>query len=703
MALSPGDWTVTRATKVIAYIGADHTGAATYATVIEFHRWLQGLADDAVAVGDDELDITNIDPSRRSTDNIITLINGYTINDTEAEHLYDGSVIQNGGNDIYDGIVNFGNSDVQIQIIQNGAVLTDDWWNHRATVYGDGGLNFNDSSGISHRFMIKTRTSGADVDGRRLIGTNRTFGKTFGEFKINGTARGNNVFALNDSSDLNNATLIATIAALSDVYINRTDSTETATANSAGQPVLNVSDGSVFAVGDFILIAGDDDEYQITVIASNALTLNHNLSEATSGGEAIYDLAIGFTEIDVNNDTVNEQYYSQWDRGANTINTFYERLKWLSRDGSSEYIYGLSGELFRGITHEVVVTHSSGVLAPVEAVSWDGGTGQMFATNSISASTRIWIQLLTGVAPSGTLAIEGGTSGAIVATATTVTDRSSLVSTPFVGASTGSAIIGSYGLGIEKADLTSADKVFELLSNAQITPPNNVTNTVTGLVHNEDRILLAPWDGSATDTNGDPEITKTLLGIKAANALTTNNITSVFVDATIPSDTPSVGYIRVTDDQGFERRLHYSSWTGDSFIIDTTDGNEDFLGNEAAAANNVYLAYIDELALGDTILATATVSGTAYVIKTTGTTDFTAIGAANSSPGTIFTATGAGSGSGDVYEQLATATFTSVQAGTRNLVLIVRDGASTPIKQYISSWSQTSSDSAISVIRTTDA
>ena len=72
MALTAGDWTITRADGNIRYTGADHNGAATYATVIEFHRWLQGLADDAVAVpaSNDELDITNTDPSRRSTDNI---------------------------------------------------------------------------------------------------------------------------------------------------------------------------------------------------------------------------------------------------------------------------------------------------------------------------------------------------------------------------------------------------------------------------------------------------------------------------------------------------------------------------------------------------------------------------------------------------------------------------------------------------------
>ena len=120
MALDATDWTIDRSTKVIAYTGGDHDSSPTYATVIEFHRWLQDLADDAVASGDDELDITNTDPSRRSTDNIITLINGYTIDETAnnaVEHLYDGSIIMDGGDTIYDGIVNFGNPTVVIQMI----------------------------------------------------------------------------------------------------------------------------------------------------------------------------------------------------------------------------------------------------------------------------------------------------------------------------------------------------------------------------------------------------------------------------------------------------------------------------------------------------------------------------------------------------------------------------------------------------------
>src|SRR3989344_5708094 len=671
MAIVAADWTVTRSTKVIAYTGHVHTGVnPSYATVIEFHRWLQGLADDAVAVpaSSDQLDVTNIDPSRRSTDNIITLINGYTIDQTTSEHLYDGSVIQGtSGSDIWDGIVNFGNKGVLIQLHQNGSVVSDDWWNYSLggsatsapsatvvtdsalstalsnrglgaddligfTLYnttdgshgiitanttgtitvGDGlfggtendfdtsdvykvglGVNRSVSAGISHRWMQKVRTSGTDVDLRKLLGTNRRFGFTYGEFSINGTSRGNNVLALSDSEDLNNATSETTVSGWTDVFIDRTDSTKNASGtNNAGQAVLNVEvgGGASFADGDFIMIGTDNSEYKITSIATDALTLNRNLVVAASASQDIYDLNIGYKSIDVDNNTVNENYYAVWDRGAKTINQFYEYTKYQVADGSTEQVYGLNGELFRGITHEMVVDTPSGNFDAVESVSWTGGTGQMLAINSEAAGTKMWIQLLTGVAPTDEQVVEGLNSGATVTVETGVTaviDRS--ISKPFVGASTGSALIGSYGLALQTADLSSADKVTDL-TNTVISPPNNVTNIVAGLVSGEDRVLVGPWDGSTTDTNGDPAITKTQLTLNTS--LTTDNITSVVVTAAIPSDTPPTGYIRVTDDDGFERRLHYSSWTSSTFTVDTTDGNEDF-GDSAAdatAPRNVWIA-----------------------------------------------------------------------------------------------------------------
>ena len=574
MPIVDSDWSITRSNGNIRYIGDDHGGASpSYATVIEFHRWLQDNADDASSVGDDELDITDENPSNRQTDNIISLLGSYNIDDVAAEHLYDGSIIQTSGAEIYDGIVNYGNSDVQIQIIQNGAVLADDWWN-----FGGGGLNA--TTGISHRFMLKTRTGGSDIDGRRLIGICRRFGYTYNEFSINGTARGNNVLALNDDTDLNNPTAVGTVA----TYDQFTNTTE------------------------------------------------------------------GYVGLDVNNDTTNEFYYSQWSIGGGSvpaspqINDLYEYTKWLTRDGSASTLYGLNGELFRGITHQITYTSLTGTIDDSNPVTFgNGATAQVLADNG---TDTMWVQLLTGVAPSGSDSITQSAPDAASATVNVVTDRSSLIKKPFIGQSTGSAIIGSYGFGVEPTDLSQNDKVFDL-TNTQYSPPNFVTFNVGGLVSGEDRVLVGPWDGVSTDSEGNPAVNVSQLSLNTT--LSTDNITSVEVTAAIPLDTPSTGYIRVEDDNGLYRRLHYSAWTGSTFTIDSTDGQEDFATVNATAANNVWIAYVD-------ILAGST-----------------------------------------------TESFTGVYVSNRNLVVKVRDGGASPIKEFITSAVLGSNGGSVTAIRTSDA
>jgi hypothetical protein len=509
MPIVSADWSIADATKNIRYIGAAHGGGSpSYATVIEFHRWLQDKADDAVFVGDDALDITKTTPSERSTDNIITLLGTYNIDDTAAEHLYDGSIIQSAGAVIYDGIVNYGNTTF-LNLLQNGAIVTSQFWNS----FAPAGFNADATQGISHRFLIKVRTGGADIDGRKLLGMSRQINKTWSEFPIAATARGNNVLALSEADDLNNATAAATIATWTDI-------------------------------------------------------VNDNQ---------------GYVGIDADGNAVNEFYYSNWEIGSRTKNQFYERTKWLTRQGNTTPIYGLPGQVFRGITHEITIDTPTGTFVQPEAVSWAGGAGQLLAINSVTAGTKMWIQLLTGVTPTDNQVITGGTSAATCLVNVTVVSRP--VSVPFVGASTGSAIIGAYGLGIGADDLAAADKVTDLTNTLRV-PPNNVVFSVAGLVVGEDRVLVGPGSGGVLLENQ----------FTLAVARTTDNITTITVNTAIPTDTPSAGTIRVKDNAGLFRRLPYTSYAGSVFTISTTDGNEDFAAVNASIGNSVFISYIDKLA-----------------------------------------------------------------------------------------------------------
>lgn len=643
MAFVAADWSIA-ANGDIRYIGDDHNGAApSYATVIEFHRALQDFADDASASGDDLMDISRLTPSDRSTDNIITLLNGYNIDATAAEHLYDGSIIQNGGNDEWDGIVNFGNPEVELGIIQDGAVLSDDWWNqggHHGTATGgststlvetgagwtvdewigytvrnttDGsqglitsntadtltitdlmyggtantnantntyyivkGLNADAASGISHRFMIKVETAGTNIDNRKVIGFSRTFGKTYAEFSINATANGNNVLAVSDATDLNNAT-----------------------------PPNDIHDSTTPAfVAPFTTITNVTD---------------------------------GYNAIDVNNDTVDEFFYSEWDRGSATINQFYEYTKYVSRyKAETGTIYGIAADLFRGITHELTVTPGSGTWVEPESVTWTGGSGQVLAvdTTTGTSTTKVWIQVLTGSAPtSGTITGNGG------ATATVTAATARALSYPFSGQSTGSALIGSYGLGVEAADLSASD-LMKALDNQTYTPPNNVTFTVGGLVSGEDRVLVTSESGS-TINKSQLSLNTTLSGAAESSVVTT---------AAIPSDTPSSGTIRVVNDSGFDRLLNYTSFSGSTFTLDTTyafNGADEL--DAATAGNNVYITYIDKLAAA------------------------------------------------------ADESFTVVYNADRPLFIRVRDGAGTPIKTFETTGTLGSAGGSTTAIRTSDA
>ncbi len=512
MAFDATDWSIA-SNGNIRYIGDAHGGAApTYCTVLELHRALQNFADDASASGDDLVDINSPNPSERSTDNIVTLLNGYNIDDTAAEHLYDGSITQAGGDVVYAGLVVLGSvvAGTQPQIVQNNALLTNYWGT---------GLNADPASSAIMRLLVKVRTAGADIDGKRLRVQARELGASYAEFSLT-CGLGNNVAALSTVTDLNNQTAAGTIAGWSDV------------ANTEGYQTINLSNGN--------------------------------------GARP---------------------YYSQWDRGSRTIAQLYERGKWIQRRGTSTTIHGINGELFRGITHEWAYdTEASGPFVEDEILSWGtgatAGTGLLLALLDSGTSGTMWIQLLTGVAPSDNVAITGGTSSATCLVNGSVTSRT--VPGTFLGTYTGSAILGAFGIGIQAADLSASDRLTDL-TNTQQAPPNQQTFSVTGVVSGEDRVLVAPNDGS--DGIDYDQLT--------ANGAQTSGASTFVVNETIPADTPPSGTLRILI-SGVRQRVAYSSWTGSTFTLTgTLPGN---VADDAPA----YISYVDKLATATTESFTAT-------------------------------------------------------------------------------------------------
>jgi hypothetical protein len=205
----------------------------------------------------------------------------------------------------------------------------------------------------------------------------------------------------------------------------------------------------------------------------------------------------------------------------------------------------------------------------------------MLAINDVSAPTKMWIQLLTGIAPINNQQILGGTSGATCDVNVTILEKS--ISSPFCGVSTGSSIIGSFGFGIEASDLSALDKVFDL-TGTQRQAPNYQIGTVAGMDVG-DYVLAANNDGGAIDFD-QLTLNTTLSG---------GAVTAIVVTASIPSDTPQTGTIRVQLDTGKYRKVSYTSWASSTFTI----GSTDFTGaNVATAPRNVFISYLDTATSG---------------------------------------------------------------------------------------------------------
>jgi len=544
-----------------------HVSGTTTYTVLELHRYLQDLADASSSSGDDLLDITSGNPSERSTDNIITLNSPYNIDGALAEYLYDGSITQSGGDTVYSGLIVVGSvyGTTTLQVIQDNTLYDGD-----APFWGTG-INIDAANNVLCRMLIKTRDSGADIDGKRIRVSAREWGETYAEFNVT-MGLGNSVAAIFTNEDLNNTTLDTTVA---------------------GWTTITNTEG-----------------YQL---------------------------------IDLNNGDGDQPYYSQWNRDTYTINQLYERAKYIVRRGTAETIHGMDGELFRGITHEIDWDNQtvSDTFDEDETLSW--GTGATAGTGIILADSEAgvdagqtgtsWIQLLTGVPPTDGLQLTGGTSAVTADVNGAPTSRTA--SPVYLGTSTGSALIGAYGIGVEPADLSKDDKLFDL-ANVQRIPPNNVTFTVYGVVSTEDYVLVGPEDGSGGLDYDQMATTATY---------NTSGITSIAVNS-IPADTPTSGTIRIELDDGRYRKVSFTSWTGTTFTIPSTDFTSP---NNATSGNNVFVSYIDTLA-------------------------------------------------DDVSEA-----FTTKYDSSRTLFIRVRDGGASPIKSFETTGTLGSAGGSTTAIRTSDS
>ena len=173
-------------------------GASTEVyTVLALHQWLQDLADDAAAAGNDLLDILGPNPSKLDgprdaavASRLNLLTDGsvaFNLDDTAAQFINFGSVKQQGAFVQYSGLKTIGGivAASPIYVVQSGSKLTKFWANGHVQI------------------LVKVKTANAFIDSGNVTAFSRKWGQTYSHFDVNLSAGGESNAALSTALDGN--------------------------------------------------------------------------------------------------------------------------------------------------------------------------------------------------------------------------------------------------------------------------------------------------------------------------------------------------------------------------------------------------------------------------------------------------------------------------------------------------------------------
>jgi hypothetical protein len=199
------DFTISATGDIRRQAGA---GTTVY-SVLELHQWLQDLADDAAATGNDLLDIIAPNPSKldgprdaavASRLNLLTEgAVAFNLDDTAAQFVNFGSIKQTGATVQYSGLKTIGGivAGSPIYVVQSGSKLTKFW--------ADGHV----------QVLVKVKTANAFIDSGNVTAFSRKWGQTYSHFDVGLSAGGESNAALSTALDGNILLTEANAAALS--------------------------------------------------------------------------------------------------------------------------------------------------------------------------------------------------------------------------------------------------------------------------------------------------------------------------------------------------------------------------------------------------------------------------------------------------------------------------------------------------------
>lgn len=195
MAINASDFTIDASGNIRAAT-AFVPGTHSRYTTLELHAWLQDLADNPAASGDDLVSILGSNPSelagKRNTARpmAVTLLPTMNIDDATARWFKFGSIEQQAGQVLYTGLKVLGTlvASSPIYITQSNAKITKYW---------------QDADAANFQVLVKAKAGGALIDSGNITVFSRKYGQTYSHFDVNLAAGGEQAAALSTSVDGN--------------------------------------------------------------------------------------------------------------------------------------------------------------------------------------------------------------------------------------------------------------------------------------------------------------------------------------------------------------------------------------------------------------------------------------------------------------------------------------------------------------------
>lgn len=589
-----------------------HSANTNTYTVLELHRWLQDLADDEAFSGNDEVDITSPTPSERSTDNIITLQNGFNIDDDASEYFYDGSITQDSGDTVYSGLVVVGsvNRASILKVIQNGAFYDSQSAPFWSTITDNRAVP---ADNILLRCLIKTRADGVDIDGKRVRVHARTYLDTYAEFSLT-LGLGNGTAAIFTNDDLNNDIISGTISGWTEV------------TNTEGYDDSNI---------DINDDATAEPYFSRWVVSADPTGGDGNINDIYQWAKYITRDASAKTVHGMNGELfrgITHSFAYDGEAGAISLST-----NDLLAYGTLVETSGFTGTFTVGeaVTEDTATPVWKGRIIAVddtlddlviEVTSGTVGTGEAFTgassgatatTNSIptavtgggviavladdSTGNNLYVQQISGVAPVDNTRFYYAGAGLSAADVSDYLDVAGSVAAEslqpcFLGTSTGSNLIGAFGIGVstDTGDTdyrpSVGDQYFPLDDTGPVLPADVRSFSVGNLLYigagDGARVLVGPKD-TGNDFNFN-QFTNDGPYVGAEGTVTIETGAGAGDLTAIPDDTPTAGTFRMEGTDGVYHQVTYTGKTATTFTGCT--------GVPAATDNlNIFISYIDDI------------------------------------------------------------------------------------------------------------